>query len=133
MKKEGYKSLTGLRGQKPCKRFEGKRQKFALTLRPIEERQNSVWKVLKKWWTRETHSFLKTLYVIFDWSKIRFNRSKMPLIDPTAIEHLSKHTKLNQIFNRNFNQLRNKFDRSKFWKNQFFEKQGNFMQKLLRA
>ena len=31
MKKEGYKGLTGLRGQKPCKRTRGKRQKFSLT------------------------------------------------------------------------------------------------------
>ena len=47
MKKEGQKGLTGLRWQKPCKRFRGKQQKFALTLRPIEEREKKVWKVLK--------------------------------------------------------------------------------------
>ena len=57
MKNEEYKGLTSLRGQKPCKRFGGKRQKFALTLRPIKERENSVWKDLKKWWTHETQSF----------------------------------------------------------------------------
>ena len=59
MKKEGYKGLTGLRGQKPCKRIRGKRQKFALTPWPIKERENRVWKVLKKWWTCENSKFLK--------------------------------------------------------------------------
>ena len=47
MKKEGAISLTGLRWQKLCKRYGGKWQKFALTLRPIEEREKRVWKVLK--------------------------------------------------------------------------------------
>ena len=28
LEKEGQKGLTGLQGQKPCKNFEGKRQKF---------------------------------------------------------------------------------------------------------
>ena len=42
MKKEGYKGLTSLRGQKPCKRIGGKQQKFALTLKPIQERETSV-------------------------------------------------------------------------------------------
>ena len=28
LEKEGQKGLTGLQGQKPCKYFEGKRQKF---------------------------------------------------------------------------------------------------------
>ena len=51
----------------------------------------------------------------------------MPLIDPIAIEHLSKHTKLNQIFNRNFDQSRKKFNRSnKKKKKQFFEETKQF-------
>ena len=46
----------------------------------------------------------------------------MPSIDPEPIEHRSKHIEPNQIFNRNFDRLRNRFKRSKFWKNQFFER-----------
>ena len=42
MKNEENKDLTSLRGQKPCKRIGGKQQKFALTLKPIEERETSV-------------------------------------------------------------------------------------------
>ena len=38
-----------------------------------------------------------------------------------------------QIFYRNFNQSKNRFNRSKFWKNQFFEKHNIIMQKLLKA
>ena len=68
--KEWYKGLTSLRGQKPCKKIRGRRQKFALNPWPIEQRENRVWKVLKKWWTRENSKFFfkkKTLYAIFDW------------------------------------------------------------------
>ena len=36
-------------------------------------------------------------------------------------------------FNRNFDWSKNKFDRSKVWKNQIFEKQSILMQKLLKA
>ena len=57
----------------------------------------------------------------------------MPSIDPKPIEHRSKHTKPNQNFNHNFDRSKNKLDQSKLWKNQFFEKQSNFMQKLLKA
>ena len=38
-----------------------------------------------------------------------------------------------QIFYRNFNRSKNRFNRSKFWKNQFFEKHNIIMQKLLKA
>ena len=60
--------------------------------------------------------------------KKRFDRSKMPSIDPKPIEHRLKHTKPNQTFNRNFDQSRNRFGRSKFWKNQFFGKTGKTKQ-----
>ena len=39
----------------------------------------------------------------------------------------------NQKFYRNFDRSRDRFNRSKIWKNQFFEKQSNLMQKLLKA
>ena len=48
-------------------------------------------------------------------------------IDPTAIEHRSKQIEADQNFNCNFDQSRNRFNRSKFWKKQIFKKQSNFM------
>ena len=52
MKKEGYKGLTGLRGQKPWKRIGGKRQKFALTPWPIEERERIMFEMF---WKNDEH------------------------------------------------------------------------------
>ena len=115
MKNEGQKSLTGLRKQKPCKNFEGKWQKIELWIldRSKWERKSfeKVWIVIEH---VKTQGF-KKLYVIFDWSK-------MPSIDPTTIEHQSKWANSNEIFNHNFDRSSNKFDQSKIWKNQIFEK-----------
>ena len=58
---------------------------------------------------------------------------KLYSIDPKAIEQRSKLSGSNQNFNRIFDRSRNRFDQSKIWKTQFFEKQSNFMQKLLKA
>ena len=58
---------------------------------------------------------------------------KLHLIDPESIEQGLKRSDTNQNFNRIFDWSRNRFDRSKIWKIQFFEKQSNFMQKLLKA
>ena len=80
---------------------------------PIEEREKSVLKKFESDWTHENSKFLKILYAIFDWLKIRFNQSKMPSIDPEAIEQRSKRSDSNQNFNRIFDQLSNKFDWSK--------------------
>ena len=46
MKKEWQYGLTGLGRKKPCKNFEGKWQKIALT-RPIEERERKALKVFE--------------------------------------------------------------------------------------
>ena len=56
-------------------------------------------------------------------------------IDRASIEYQSSQENSNQNFNCIFDQSRNSFDRSKIWKTQFFffEKQSNFMQKLLKA
>ena len=51
-------------------------------------------------------------------------------IDRTSIESGRLKPK---NFNRNFDWSKNKFDRSKFWKNQIFEKHSILMQKLLKA
>ena len=58
---------------------------------------------------------------------------KLHSIDPASIKHQSSQADSNQNFNCNFNQSSNKFDWSKIWKNQIFEKQSKFMQKLLKA
>ena len=58
---------------------------------------------------------------------------KLHLIDPASIEHRSSQVDSNQIFNRNFDQSSNRFDRLKIWKFQIFEKQSILMQKLLKA
>ena len=68
----------------------------------------------------------KILYTIFYRSKNKFDWSKMLQL----IQHQSStdqnRQRLTNIFNHNF-------DRSKFWKKQFFEKQSEIMQKLLKA
>ena len=78
-------------------------------------------------------AFYKTLYTIFDQSKIRFDWSKMPSIDLEPIEQRSKWSGSNQNFNCIFDQSKNRFNWSKIWKTQIFEKQSNFLQKLLKA
>ena len=58
---------------------------------------------------------------------------KLHSIDPEAIERRSKRLGSNQNFNLIFDRLSNRFDRSKIWKTQYFEKDSNFMQKLLKT
>ena len=43
-------------------------------------------------------------------------------IDRTSIEYQSSQADSNQNFYRNFDRLRDRFDRLKIWKNQNFEK-----------
>ena len=50
-----------------------------------------------------------------------------------SIEYQSSQADSNQNFYHNFDRSRDRFDWSKIWKNQIFEKQSNFMQKLLKA
>ena len=132
-KRKGKKVLPVYKDKKPCKRFEGKRQKIALTPRPIGEREKSL-KIFKKWRAHEKQSlFLKTTNMIFDQSKIRFDWSKMPSIDLEPIEQRSKRSSANQNFNCIFDRSKNRFNWSKILKTQIFEKQSKFLQKLLKA
>ena len=62
-----------------------------------------------------------------NWKFFSCNRSR---IDWTSIESGRLKPK---IFNRNFDWLKNWFDRSKVWKNQIFEKHSILMQELLKA
>ena len=97
---------------------------------PIEESEKSFWKFLKQWKARDRKSFLKNLQTDFQLieKQVRSIENYIRLI-----QHQSSQVDSNQIFNRNFDQLRNRFDRSKFWKKQIFEKLSIFMQKLLKA
>ena len=44
MQKEGYKGLTGLGREKPCKIFGWKRQKSSVEPCQVGERESKVWK-----------------------------------------------------------------------------------------
>ena len=97
------------------------------------ERDRAFWKVLNS----EEHVKIvcfKKLSERFsiDW-KIDLIDWKLHSINPATIEHRSSQADSNQIFNCNFDQSSNKFDRSKIWKNQIFEKQSILMQKVLKA
>ena len=59
MQNEGYKGLTGLGREKPCKTYGGKWQKIGLEPWPSCIEREKVEKLLKEWvWTREDQ-FLK--------------------------------------------------------------------------
>ena len=62
---------------------------------------------------------------LVDWKSIS--------IDPAPIKHRSSQADCNLNFYRIFDQSSNRFDRSKIWKKQFFEKQSILMQKLLKT
>ena len=88
-----------------------------------------VWIVKNMWETQ----FLKNSLHDF-WSIEKQIRSvENASIDPKPIEHRSKHTELNQKFNRN------SIDRKKlsigrnFGKNSFFENQSKILEKLLKV
>ena len=49
MQKEGYKGLTGLGREKPCKKNGGKQQKIRLEPWPSLIEREKVEKLLKKW------------------------------------------------------------------------------------
>ena len=103
---------------KKCMKLENKWKKRGIKVLPAledknlakdlkENDKNLLWPldqskreriVFENIWKSDEHMKLKVfkkLYANFDWSKIRFDRSKMPSIDPTAIEHQLKHTEPN--------------------------------------
>ena len=128
-KRKGVKVLPALEDKNLAKESEENDKNLLWPL----DRSKRERIMFQKFWKCDEHVKLKvfkkkkkTLSVIFDWSKIRFDRLKMPLIDPIAIDHRSKHTEPNQIFNRNFDRSRNRFDRSKFWKKPIFWKTKQF-------
>ena len=115
-KRKGIKVLIGLRGQKPLKKFEENDKNNDWKPWPTKEREKSVLKKFESDCTREKQFLKKTLYTIFDWSKVRFDRSKVPSIDLEPIEQQSNWSDSNQNFNHIFDWSKNIFDRSKIWK-----------------
>ena len=73
MQKEGWKGLTGLEKGKTCKNLGGKRQKFDEWACPSRREKE---KFEKDELNTSNLDFLKTLFTIFDWSKISFDWSK---------------------------------------------------------
>ena len=58
MQNEGYKGLTGLGREKPCKKNGGKQQKIGLEPWPSHIEREKAEKLLKKWvWTCENQFF----------------------------------------------------------------------------
>ena len=101
-KKKGIKVLPALEDKNLAKESEENDKNFLWLLNRLKRERIEFEKFWKSDEHVKTQSFWKTLYAIFDWLKIRFDRLKIPSIDPIAIEHRSKQKEPNQIFNRNF-------------------------------
>ena len=71
--------------------------------------------------------------MIFDRSKIRFDRSKVLRLIQHQLSTDRNKQRLIANLNRNFDRSKNKSDQSKLWKNKIFEKHSIFTQKLLKA
>ena len=90
MQNEGYKGLTGLGREEPCKKNGGKQQKIGLEPWPSLIEREKVEKLLKKWvWTHE-NKFLKNSLHDFRSIEKQIRLVENALIDPTPIEHRSK-------------------------------------------
>ena len=84
--KEGYKGLTLVWRQKPCKRIGGKQQKIDWKPWPIEEREKSFWKSLKVTDHVKTQGFKKLSIQFLIDRKLDLIDRKSLSIDPTAIK-----------------------------------------------
>ena len=115
------------------KKIEGKRKKFAW-VGSVEEREPKSFlksfEIIKNMWKAYVFKKLSERFSIGQ--KIGSINQKSHSINPASIEERSSKADSNQIFNRNFNRSSYKFDQSKIWKNQIFEKQSILMQKLLK-
>ena len=127
-KKRGKKVLSALEDKNPWRNLRENDKNSDLKPWPIEEREKSVLKKFESDWTREKNFLKKTLYTIFDWSKVRFDRSKVPSIDPEPIEQQSNWSDSNQNFNHIFDWSKTysidwKSGKHNFWKTwQFYAK-----------
>ena len=127
MQKEGYKGLTSLGREKPCKKNGGKWQKNLIEALTESYRERKFWKLLKSKFEHVKIRFEKTLYKIFDWSKIRFDWTKMLRLNKYQSSIDQNGQRMTKVFNRNFVWLKNRFNQSKFWKKQIFEKKNKLV------
>ena len=75
MQREGQKRLTGLQGQKPCKKLGGKRQKIDGGALAKLEREKRLKSFEKEPFEKRQSDLLKTCFTSFDQSSLSFNRS----------------------------------------------------------
>ena len=124
LKKKGKNSLTSTRRQKSWRKFDGKRQKkLVLSLDRSKRERIELFENLNSEEHVKNLSFKNSLndFWLIEkqvWSIENYLR---------LIQHQSSQANSNQILNRNFNRLSNRFDRSKIWKKQIFEKHSSLM------
>ena len=150
-------SKITLKCMKKCMKHENKwKMKGKKVLLALEDK--NLWKFLRendKSWLdldrlkRESQKVFEKVWIVKNtWRKYVFEKlserfsidqqidsidRKLNLINPTVIKHRSNQVDSNQNFNHIFDRSKNKFNWSKIWKTQFFEKLSNFMQKLLKT
>ena len=117
--KEGYKGLTGLVREKPCKNLREKRQKIFSGALPSQREREKFEKVLKKCLNQSKHCFKKTWITMFDWSKNKFDQSNQ------AEAHWS--------FKQGFRLIKNQIRSIKILEKQLFRKITSFLKTYLKA
>ena len=124
LKKKGKNSLTSTRRQKSWRKFEGKRQKkLVLSLdRSKRERIELFEKLNSEEHVKNSCFKKKTLWTIFDWSKNKFNRSKITF-DQSSIDR-ARQIQTKFLIAISFGQATSSIDRKsrkiKFLKNKYF-------------
>ena len=129
-KRKGIKVLPALKDKNLAKDSEENDKNL---LWPLDQSKRERI-VFEKFWKSDEHVKLK----VFKKLSMRFSIDrKLGLIDRKCLRLIQQRSSTDRntqnqtkIFNRNFDRSRNRFDRSK---KIFFEKQSNFMQKLLKA
>ena len=91
LEKEGQNGLTGFQGQKPCKKFEGKRQKLeSWSLKPTR-RERKTWKSLNSDFEKVQFSFLKNL--IYEFRSVK-NQPRPVKTDRDSLSQILKILKI---------------------------------------
>ena len=120
-KRKGKKVLPTLEVKNPWRNLKENDKKFCFEPWLIEEREKElfekVWIVTNTW---KTYVFKKLSERFSIDQKLDSIDRKLHLINPTAIKRWLNQADSNQNFNRNFDRSRNRFNRLKIWKNQFF-------------
>ena len=74
-KRKGIKVLLALGEKNLTKNVVENDKKSSMEPCQVEEREESLKKFKKSRWTSQIWVFLKTLFMMFDWSKNRFDQS----------------------------------------------------------